>query len=65
MPMTGEGGATGRAEVVHPLLAELRQAEAHSARMAAALHAGKKKGRATRLGTSSAPDRPGVLRAVK
>lgn len=66
-PLTAEGGATGRAPVTHPLLREIREAEAHSERMGRALAQLEKKKSAdgTRRGISSAPDRPGVLRAVK
>jgi hypothetical protein len=72
-PMVTLGGSTGMVEVIHPLLAEMRQAEAHASRMAKALHELRSVKRAPGRppGAASAPDRqgadarPGILRAVK
>jgi hypothetical protein len=70
-PMTTLGGSTGNTEVVHPLLAEMRAAEAHANRMAAALAEKLKRAPGRPQGAESAPDRgqveerPGLLRAVK
>ena len=74
MPITTLGGATGSAEVMHPLLAELRQAEAHASRLGREILAAKKPAAKSvggrPQGSSSAPDRaasdePPMLRAVK
>jgi hypothetical protein len=67
-PMTQLGGSTGNTLVIHPLLLEIRQAEAHAARMGKALaEVDGKRGRGRPVGTESAPDRgrPGLLTRVK
>ncbi len=56
-PVLGEGGATGRAVVPHPLIAMLREADASCDRLSNALKVAQK-GRP--LGSASAVDRAGV-----
>src|SRR3954447_23201008 len=61
-PMLGEGGATGRATVPHPLIAMLREADALCDRLASSLKAAQH-GRL--VGSASAADRTGEPPRVK
>jgi len=68
-PITVLGGSTGRVEVVHPLIAAIVQAEAHTERMSRPLVEKVKRPVGRPKGSESAPDRdagrPGILRSVK
>ena len=69
MPIISLGGSTGLVQTVHPLISEIRQAEAHTERMSRPLLEKVKRPVGRPQGASSAPDRdagrPGVLRSVK
>ncbi len=61
-PILGEGGATGRAIVAHPLIAMLREADASCDRLSNALKVAQK-GRP--VGSSSAADRTDAAPPVR
>lgn len=66
-PLTCQGGATGRAEVVHPLVKLLQEAERDCDRFSRSLAPGRAAAGGRPKASSSAPDRkppPAVLRAV-
>ena len=61
-PVTTQGGATGKATVVHPLVVEIQAAEMKANTLMKVTLDARKKGRPS--GAGSAPDRAARLRAV-